>query len=188
MIVSTEYTIVICPIGNLDSILLKQIGEKIKTVFGRQTSLVYIIQDIEFALDPQRKQYHSTLILEKLANNAPPHTLKVLAVTDVDLFIPILTHVYGEAQLGGKACIVSTCRLKNTTPTVGTCQEYHHHRVIKEAIHELGHTFKLRHCPDSTCIMHYCRTVTDVDRKTDRLCRYCEILLQDEIMRLEGKK
>jgi archaemetzincin len=187
LIVSTEYSIVICPIGNLDGMLLKQIGKKIRMIFGWRTKLICLVQDIEFALDPQRNQYHSTPILEKLANNAPPNTLKVLAVTDVDLFIPILTHVYGEAQLGGKACIISTCRLKDTLSTVGTCQGYRH-RVIKEAIHELGHTFKLRHCPDSTCIMHYCRTVMDVDRKTDRLCRYCEILLQDEIMRLEEKK
>ncbi|UCD83028.1 MAG: hypothetical protein JSW26_12410, partial [Desulfobacterales bacterium] len=53
-----------------------------------------------------------------------------------------------------------------------------------EAIHELGHTFKLRHCPEHTCIMHYCRNEEDVDRKSDQLCRYCKIMLQDEIKRI----
>jgi archaemetzincin len=58
-------------------------------------------------------------------------------------------------------------------------QEVYLQRVIKEAIHELGHTFNLRHCPDHNCIMHYCRSEKDVDRKSDELCRYCKILLED---------
>ena len=57
-------------------------------------------------------------------------------------------------------------------------------RVLKEAVHELGHTFSLRHCKEQTCIMHYCRRIKDVDRKSDQLCRYCRILLQDETKRL----
>jgi len=58
-------------------------------------------------------------------------------------------------------------------------------RIVKEAIHELGHTFNLRHCPENTCIMHYCRNEEDVDRKSDELCRYCKIMLEDEIKRLK---
>ena len=53
------------------------------------------------------------------------------------------------------------------------------------AVHELGHTFTLRHCPDRTCIMHYCRNEEDVDRKSDELCRYCKVMLEDEIKRLK---
>ena len=60
-------------------------------------------------------------------------------------------------------------------------------RVVKESIHELGHTFSLRHCRDRECIMHYCRTIRDVDRKSDELCRYCRILLEDEVGRLEKR-
>ena len=101
----------------------------------------------------------------------------------VDLFIPILTYVFGEAQLGGKACIVSTHRL-----TEGLLADdpdgVFSRRLVKEAVHELGHTFKLRHCPERTCIMHYCRGIQDVDRKSERLCRYCRTLLADEMKRL----
>ena len=57
-------------------------------------------------------------------------------------------------------------------------------RIVKEALHELGHTFNLRHCPDQTCIMHYCRSIRDVDRKSEQFCRYCKVLLEDEIKRL----
>jgi archaemetzincin len=57
-------------------------------------------------------------------------------------------------------------------------------RMIKESIHELGHTFNLRHCRDHRCIMHYCRSEADVDLKSEELCRYCRILLLDEIKKL----
>jgi len=142
-----------------------------------------ILQDVGFARDPGRNQYNSTLILDKLAELAPHHSIKVLAIISVDLFIPILTHVYGEAQLGGKACIVSTHRLMEGLSPM-TIPETYDQRIIKEAVHELGHTFGLRHCTDHTCIMHYCRTVKDVDRKSDQLCRYCKILLEDEIKKM----
>ncbi len=140
------------------------------------------MDNVEFAFDPARGQYHSTLILEKLAGLASPHTLKVLAITRVDLFIPILTHVYGEAQLGGKASIISTYLLNEGLTAL--TEESYTGLVVKEAVHELGHTFKLLHCKDHTCIMHYCRSIKDVDRKSDHLCRYCRVLLDDEIKRL----
>ncbi|MDP4727320.1 MAG: hypothetical protein NWS07_08500, partial [Desulfobacterales bacterium] len=106
--------------------------------------------------------------------------LKLVAITQVDLFIPILTHVYGEAQLGGKAAIISTYRLTDDNPAAGSDVSLQI-RAAKEATHELGHTFKLRHCPEHSCIMHYCRSIKDVDRKSNQLCRHCKVMLQDEL-------
>jgi archaemetzincin len=140
-----------------------------------------LLQDVDFALDHDRQQHYSTIILERIASLAPATAIKILAITKVDLFIPILTHVYGEAQLGGKACIVSTHRLNEGLGT--RVSEILYQRVVKEAIHELGHTFNLRHCRDHNCNMHYCRSVIDVDRKSDQLCRYCLVLLNDAMKR-----
>ncbi len=156
---------------------------EIKQVFGFSTETSSILQDLSFALDDNRNQYHSTAILGRLAANLPPQVVRVLAIAQVDLFIPILTHVYGEAQLGGAACIVSTFRLNEGRSGINISQKYID-RIVKEAIHELGHTFNLRHCPEQTCIMHYCRNEEDVDRKSDQLCRYCIIMLEDEMKKL----
>lgn len=183
MIVPFEHRIVIFPMGALETELLKRIRQEICQTFSYQTELIPLPKDLSFALDPDRNQYHSTLILEKLASLAPRHAIKALGIVEVDLFIPILTHVYGEAQVGGRACIVSTYRLREGLSPI---TEIYCNRVAKEAFHELGHAFNLRHCKDQTCIMHYCRTVKDVDRKSDRMCRYCKVLLQDEIKRLGG--
>jgi archaemetzincin len=177
------HTIILSPIEDLSTSLLDRISEDLMRVFGFPIEIMRLIDDLAFALDRQRRQYHSTLILEALDRKAPPGALKILAVTRQDLFIPILTHVYGEAQLGGRASIISLNRLKEGLGSGGRVDEYHS-RVAKEAVHELGHTFNLRHCKDPGCIMHYCHSAADVDRKSNRLCRYCSTLLEDEIERL----
>ena len=175
-----DNNIIISPFGEFNPDLIDAVAAEIKRVFGFSTACESILQDIAFALDQNRNQYHSTLILEQLAANCPDRAIRVIALVQVDLFIPILTHVYGEAQLGGKACIVSSYRL-NEGRSAALVDRKYIDRVVKEAIHELGHTFKLRHCPEHTCIMHYCRNEEDVDRKSDQLCRYCKVMLEDEI-------
>jgi archaemetzincin len=183
LITLPEHKIIISPIGELDPLLLEQIGMGILEKFGYQVKILSLLQEIDFALDHDRGQYHSTKVLEKLASLAPSDTLKLIAICKQDLFIPILTHVYGEAQLGGKACIVSTYRLQDNLPVVKTNKVYYN-RIIKEVIHELGHTFNLKHCPDHNCCMHYCRSIEDVDNKSVHFCRYCKVLMEDEIKRL----
>lgn len=186
---SKEHTLVISPIGDLDAggELLEHLGKELGKLFGYRTDIRPLIEEKDLWLDPVRKQYHSTPILETLAVISPPEAVKVLAITKVDLFIPILTHVYGEAQLGGKACILSTYRF-NEEPSLAGRTEAFYCRLLKEAVHELGHTFNLRHCADSACAMHYCRSVKEVDRKSNHFCRYCTVLLSDEMKRLAKGK
>jgi archaemetzincin len=171
--------IIISPTGAIDAEIYKSLRRHIHQIFGYQIEIKPLLENVDFAFNSSRNQYHSTLILEKLAETASGPAVKILAITGVDLFIPILTHVYGEAQLGGKACIVSTYRLREDLSPVNI--QVFKNRIVKESIHELGHTFNLRHCLEKTCIMHYCRSIKDVDRKSDQLCRYCKVLLADEI-------
>ena len=178
--------IIISPIENIDACNYQLLGQEIHQTFGFQTEIKSLLQNVNFAYDLTRDQYHSTTILEKLASTLPSQAIKVVAITNEDLFIPILTHVYGEAQLAGKACIVSIFRLQEGLSLANIAKEFEN-RIIKEVLHELGHTFNLRHCNDKACIMHYCHSIKDVDRKSDQLCRYCKILLKDELKKLEKR-
>lgn len=173
-------TIVIAPVGDFDPELVAAIGRAIERVFRTAVRVEPILSDLSFAFDPERRQYLSTAILRALAETAPPDAYKVLALVRVDLFIPILTFVYGEAQMGGGNCVLSTFRL-NSVPGAREGGEGRIVRTVKEALHELGHTFRLRHCPDPACLMHYCRSEADVDRKSSDLCRYCRVMLDDEL-------
>ena len=178
--------IVIAPIEGFAEELLERIGREVERIYGWATRVRPLLRSVDFAFDARREQYHSTAILQKLAARAPDDTHKILAITQVDLFIPILTYVYGEAQLGGTACIISTHRLQAEEAAGNPGKGSFGDRIGKEAIHELGHTFNLRHCPEHTCIMHYCRNVDDVDRKSDQLCRHCTVLLGDEVKRIRA--
>jgi archaemetzincin len=122
------------------------------------------------AFDPTRRQHSSTKILHWLVERRPEHAHKLLAVTDVDLFIPILTFVYGEAQLGGLAALVSMARLAmDGARNQGLLAT----RLAKECVHELGHAFGLIHCADQTCVMSRSVTILHVDAKRLSLCDSC---------------
>jgi archaemetzincin len=96
----------------------------------------------------------------------------VVGVTDMDLFIPVLTFVFGEAQLGGRAAVVSTARLM---PDGGMMLNGRLlvARLAKEAVHELGHSFGLTHCDESHCVMSRSTSLIDVDTKNGGLCHDC---------------
>ncbi len=179
----TPGLILVSPVGDIAEDISEAVVKKVAKVFNTEARIMPLLPDIAFAYDVDRNQYWSTRVLEKLAETAPDHCLKVVAITKKDLFIPILTHVYGEAQLGGKAAIVSLSRLNTGLDAVGMVRFMD--RIVKEAVHELGHTFDLHHCEDPLCIMHYCRKISDVDRKLNRFCRYCSIFLSDSIKTLE---
>lgn len=174
--------ILLTPVGDFEQDLLAAVENEVRRVFGRPTRTARLLADIGFARDPLRGQVGSTPLLERLAALCPPDALKVLALTEEDLFIPVFTYVFGEAQLGGRACIVSSHRL-GLAPGFPLPHAALRSRLLKEAVHELGHTFGLRHCPDPACPMHYCRSARDVDRKGGELCRYCRILLCDALAR-----
>jgi archaemetzincin len=180
-----ESIIIISPIGSQDPCILSLVRREIGNLFGYKTEIIPLLENIDFAIDVDRNQYYSTKVLERLAEKAPPNTIKVLAITANDLFIPILTHVFGEAQLGGKASIISTYRLTKDLPSMDVNKALEK-RIVKESIHELGHTFKLRHCKDNHCIMHYSRSLNDVDQKSNQFCRYCRRLLDDEVERISS--
>lgn len=176
---SPSWTLIVSPIGEIDKWITEMLMERLPDIFGFTTQVQITLENIDFAYDEDRNQYHSTPVLDALAETCPDSGVKILGVTGEDLFIPILTHVYGEAQLGGQASLISISRLISP-PDLGG-MDAGEGRILKEAVHELGHCFDLRHCDDAKCIMHYCRKIEDVDHKSSRFCRYCSIMLEDYI-------
>ncbi len=130
----------------------------------------------EGSLDPQRQQHSSRVLLAWLLERLPDPAARVIGITDVDLFIPVLTFVFGEAQLGGHAAVVSTARLRDTVP-----ESVLRARLLKETVHELGHTFGLLHCASPVCVMARSPTIFGVDVKSSRLCRDCRLRLRERM-------
>jgi archaemetzincin len=124
-------------------------------------------------LDVRRQQHHSTAILRWLREHRPPEATKLLGITDVDLYIPVLTFVYGEAQLNGPCAVVSTARL--AAPAAAPDGRLAAARLVKECVHELGHTFGLLHCDRPACVMSRSVNVAAVDAKSGSLCPDCRL-------------
>jgi len=124
------------------------------------------------AFDSFRNQYHSTRILVALEENVrATGTEHLLGVVPLDLFVPGMNFVFGEARCPGRAALISTYRLKAKASDEPDLFES---RVVKEAVHEIGHMLGLKHCPKPTCAMYFSERLADTDRKTDNFCSECE--------------
>jgi archaemetzincin len=127
---------------------------------------------VGFAHDRGRNQYHSTAILQAMQPLLEPGA-RLLAVTSVDLYVPVLTFVFGEAQLSGRCAVVSLHRLREEFYGLPARDELMRDRLVKEAVHELGHTFGLRHCDDWRCVMTSSHGVERLDVKGADFCVLC---------------
>lgn len=173
-----EHCIVIVPFGGDLVEYLADVAESIQEQFGLPIRIEEDRGIPGFALDPVRQQYNSNMILKELLGSCPPDGLKILGVTAVDLFSPIFSYVFGEAQFKGRGAVVSSYRLRgdgNASDQVG-CPPLVS-RLEKECLHELGHTFGLRHCSDPDCLMHYSVGVECADRKFAFFCPACRDLM-----------
>jgi archaemetzincin len=132
----------------------------------------------------ERNQHYSTQLLEYLLgceDHCEP--FRVLGITAVDLYIPIFTFVFGEAQLDGKTAIISTFRPRGEPGGVKTPRAVLLDRLLKLSLHELGHTFGLPHCRREGCLMKFAANLEQLDRHKLEFCEYCRILLADYFSR-----
>jgi archaemetzincin len=136
--------------------------------------------------DPVRGQYSSIALMRSALAAVPPTAARLLLVTEVDIFVPVLSFVFGHAQLDGPVAIMATARLRQAFYGLPVDGEVELTRARIEALHEIGHTFGLTHCLDRECAMSLATTVEHVDRKRDDYCSGCAGLVVEALDRLRG--
>jgi archaemetzincin len=167
------------PVGDADEALLAALAGGLPVAFGLPVTRLPGLAEPSEAKDPARGQWASAEFLRLLLRERPEGALRLLGLTSRDLFVPVLSFVFGQAQLGGPVAVVSLARLDPRffglppEPTVVA------HRALKEAVHELGHTFGLVHCTDPRCPMSLSIDIRQLDAKTERFCGGCSILLKE---------
>jgi archaemetzincin len=161
------------PIGNVDGELIKDLCPALSEILVIPCEVLPVRLDPEFAFHGERQQYLSSEILYQMRSLVPNHAWRTLGVAAVDLYIPILTFVFGEAQIGGPHAVLSTHRLRQEFYGLPTDHGLLLERAIKEAVHEVGHTLNLTHCDEYRCAMASSHAVEWIDLKDNSLCPNC---------------
>jgi archaemetzincin len=141
------------PVGKLEPSLLEDLRRSIPRRFGVRAETLPIELDPTPAYQIERQQYHSSELLQRMQAVAGAERWRLIGITAVDLYIPILKYVFGEAQMGGPCAIVSFHRLRQEFYGLDRDDALVSQRLLKESVHELGYTFDLHPCQDYRCAM-----------------------------------
>jgi archaemetzincin len=159
--------------GYFEKLFLESIADAVKHEFLFSVNIKEGHLDLSEFYDPGRRQYHGIKLLKEIDSAFSSDSNKTLGLFNVDLFIPILTYIFGQAFLNGRTGIVSLYRFSNERYGMNSDENFILDRFRKEVIHELGHTFGLIHCHIPTCVMRSSTYVEDIDQKSANLCLKC---------------
>ena len=170
--------VTICPIGSVDPGILEHIAKSILIRCGLTCKIAKRMEYPQYAYNTTRCQYNSKLILKHLLEHSLQDSFRVMGVTPLDLYVPILKFVFGLAQIQGKCSIISLHRLHPEFYDQPPDSDLLLARVEKTALHELGHTLGMTHCRDRRCVMYSSTRIEDTDVKPPDFCSTCFELFQ----------
>lgn len=156
--------------GPVDTEVVRYLTNGLAGIFGLPVRAVG--QELPLVgWNAERQQYFGEALLEDLHRVAPQDALRVLALTEEDIFAPQMNFIFGEAEVGGRAALVSLYRLRPEAYGQAPDRDLFLRRALVECVHELGHTFGLRHCPIASCVMHFSEGIEESDAKGPGFCR-----------------
>jgi archaemetzincin len=166
--------ILIVAVGKVDGRILDGLQASLGEIFGKEVYMGPALNSPDYAFNGKRKQFFSSAILLKLREVERAVGDRVLGVTEHDLYVPSLNFVFGEADLVNRVAIISLRRLSQGFYGLSEDMERFQERTLKEAVHELGHTYGLGHCSNPLCVMHFSNSLLDTDIKKASFCPECE--------------
>ena len=172
-----ENKIILAACGPFEKEFLKKIARSAENEFRIPVTFEERHFDLAPFYNPGRRQYDANKLLSYISDSSVNEGAKVLGLFRVDLFIPILTYVFGQAKLNGGSAIASIYRLRNEMYGLKNNEALLLSRATKEVIHELGHSFGLIHCHVQTCVMRSSTYVEDIDQKSHNFCSGCREIL-----------
>jgi archaemetzincin len=178
---STVLPLGVVQMGRLRELTVRIVVAHLQTLLGIPVDVLEPREVPEHALQHHRQQYDAGIILNYLAQLSYPGYGRILALTNVDLCIPILTYVFGEAEVGGRVAVISNFRLRHNEDGTTAREEQYYERMAKVALHEVGHTLSVYHCENPKCLMHYSPKVHHLDKVELFFCERCEFILHKSL-------
>jgi len=171
--------IILRPLAQIDSPILEVLKQSLRQTFNRPVETEAQIGSLDYAYDKNRRQYLAPKLLSTLRSLKMEPGDRCLGIVDIDLYAPGLNFVFGEADIDSGIAIVSLFRLRQERYGLPQDQGLFQDRAIKEAVHELGHTYYLSHCRDTRCVMHFSNSLADTDIKWASFCQKCQQKLKE---------
>ncbi len=162
--------IIVAAVGTVEPKILTHVCVMVTETFGPPCRIGDALPAPEYAYDPRRRQYAAEAILERLH---PGRAERVLGVVDLDLYVPQLNFVFGLADHRGRRAVIALPRLRESFYGAPDDEALFLARVVKEAVHELGHTYRLGHCRNRRCVMAFSNSLADTDYKGSEFCARC---------------
>jgi archaemetzincin len=170
-------------IGATEISLLESLRESIPQILPVSCEILPFDLDPALAYHPERQQFHSSELLQRMQQLVMPKDWRLIGIAAVDLYIPILKYVFGEAQIGGPCAVVSTFRLGQEFYGLQRDDHVLKQRLLKECVHELGHTLELRHCQEYDCVMASSHAVEWIDLRRSEFCQGCNAQVEAAVGR-----
>jgi len=162
----------VLPVGNVPDIATKVVAAQFVGMWNIHADVLQSLEHPQYAFDQRRIQYNAGAIITDLESSGDTPAFadyhKIIGILDLDLFVPVFTHVLGEARLGGKFALVSLFRLDRNLE-----------RAAKIALHEFGHLCGLEHCENDGCLMKFSKGIRELDTLRLRFCRHCSASFQN---------
>ncbi len=172
-----EKVVYLVPIGEVDEDILTSLCQALEREFRKPCEVAPATPFPSYAYNDRRQQYLSNSILHSIRGLDLPSVYRMLGVVDLDLYVPELNFVFGQASMKGKEAVIALPRLRQSFYGLPDDPALFHERAVKEAIHELGHTHGLGHCPNPLCVMHFSNSLQDTDLKSPSFCSDCQVEL-----------
>lgn len=158
-------------LGDIADEMMESLKYSVAGVFHCPVEVGAGLTGLAQAYNADRKQYSSSKLLASLGKS--DIQARVVGIADVDLYVPRLNFVFGEADVLSGTAIVSLLRLRQEYYGLAPDEALLLERATKEIVHELGHTFGLGHCPNGKCVMHFSNSLADTDLKGSGCCSDC---------------
>lgn len=161
----------VVPFGNVSEAVLVNLINNLQAKLNFPVELEEVKPVPSGSYNSARAQYLASGFLAELRKLAQAeNNTKFLGVTEVDLYSQGLNFIFGQADIGGPAAVISLARLRPTSFRLTDERSLLNERVLKEAVHELGHNFGFQHCDNQKCVMHFSNSIKDTDKKSADYC------------------
>lgn len=166
-------TLFIVPFEDVPLEMLDKISSAVSDQMPLQCRITEPEEIPDEAFNLKRNQFISDVILKHLRDKYAGPGCRVLGVVEDDLYTANMNFIFGQADVVSAVALISLARLMPHIDSLKGAEGIVFRRALIEAIHELGHTYGLKHCSNPECVMFFSNSLRDTDMKTRKFCARC---------------